>query len=401
MQWHQANTAFTRNMQSDIIAAHVKFDCMFPPQEICAVQDMFSFALANAIMGIMYTDITSAFPVCSFKSMQYVFVAYIYNLNAIIVRAMPSCADVSMVQAFTKVISILKSGGYHPALNVMNSKCSTAVEKFIRSKAINIQLLPPHNHWANAAKRAIVTFKEHFIAALATINMLCPLQLWDEFPLQVELTFNMLHFSRQNPKKSANQEVYGSFDFNKTPLAPLGTKALVYDNPGSQTSWAPHASDGFYIGPASNHYGCLRFYIPATRRFHFSNTWRLYPAHCQVPVTLQHDLSIAAAADLLNVFGGTVIKSSAEKIKHMGAIQELTTIMAGQWTNPPTVDAPTPRVVAPCLRVATTPPPRAATTSNNITTPDAIRQMPLVHQRHTRNNNPFHILTDDDNMMTL
>jgi hypothetical protein len=147
--------------------------------------------------------------------------------------------------------------------------------------------------------------------------MLCPLQLWDEFLPQVELTLNMLRFSWRNPKKSANQEVYGSFDFNKTPLAPLGTKALVYDNPGSQTSWAPHATDGFYIGPASDHYQCLRFYIPAMRRFRFSNTWRLYPAHCQIPVTLQHDLFIAAAADLLKVFGGTVPKLSADRIKHI------------------------------------------------------------------------------------
>jgi hypothetical protein len=87
--------------------------------------------------------------------------------------------------------------------------------------------------------------------------MLCPLQLWDEFLPQFELLLNMLLFSQKNPKKSANQEVYGSFDFNKTPLAPLGTKALVYGNPGSQTSWAPHATDGFYVGPASDHYQCL------------------------------------------------------------------------------------------------------------------------------------------------
>jgi hypothetical protein len=143
--------------------------------------------------------------------------------------------------------------------------------------------------------------------------MLCPLQFWDEFFLQVELTLNMLHFSQKNPKESANQEVYGSFDFNKTPLAPLGTKALVYNDPGSQTSWAPHATNGFYTGHASDHYQCVQFYIPATSRFSFSNTWHLYPAHCQVPVALQHDLSIAAAADLLKVFGGTVPTLTAEK----------------------------------------------------------------------------------------
>jgi hypothetical protein len=212
-------------MQADIIAARAEVDCMFPPQEICAMQDMFCFAaLADAITGTMYTNITGAFVVCSFKSMQYVFVAYIYNLNAIIVWAMPSHTNMSMVQAFTKVISILKSGGYHSALNIMDNECSVAVEKYIQSKAVNIQLVPPHDHQANAAERAITTFKEHFIAALATVDMLCSFQLWDEFLPQVELTLNMLHFSQQNPKKSANQEVYGSFDFNKTSLAPLGTK---------------------------------------------------------------------------------------------------------------------------------------------------------------------------------
>jgi hypothetical protein len=156
-------------------------------------------------------------------------------------------------------------------------------------------------------------------------------------------------------------------------------------------------NDGFYVRPTSNHYQCLQVNIPAMRHFRFSNTWCLYPAECQVPGTLQHDISIAAAADLLKVFGGTVPKLSAKKIKHIQAIQDLTAIMAGKQMTPPTVDAPTLRVVAPCPRVATSPPPRVTTTSNNIMTPDAIRQMPLVHQHHTHNNNPFHILSNNDN----
>jgi hypothetical protein len=132
-----------RNMQSDIIAACAEFDRMFPPQEICAMQDVFCFTkLSNAITGTMYTDITNAFPVRSFKSMQYVFIAYIYNLNAIIVWAMPSCTDASMVQAFTRVISILKSGGYHPALIVMDNEYSAAVEKYIQPKHSTSNLSP-------------------------------------------------------------------------------------------------------------------------------------------------------------------------------------------------------------------------------------------------------------------
>jgi hypothetical protein len=106
-----------------------------------------------------------------------------------------------MIIAFTEVIATLRARGYHPALNVMDNECSEAVEKHIKASKINIQLVPPHNHHVNAAKQAIATFKEHFIAALATIDKLCPLQLWDEFLPQVELTLNMLCFSRRNPNQ--------------------------------------------------------------------------------------------------------------------------------------------------------------------------------------------------------
>jgi hypothetical protein len=167
-------------MQADIIAARAMVDCMFPPQEFCAVQDMLCFAvLINAITDTMYTNITGTFPVTSFKSMQDVFVAYISDLNASIVWAMPSCTDASMVQAFTKVISILKSGGYHSTLNMMGNECSAAVKKYIRSETINNQLVPPHNHQANATMCTIPTFKECFIGTIATVDMFCPLQLWD------------------------------------------------------------------------------------------------------------------------------------------------------------------------------------------------------------------------------
>ncbi len=66
--------------------------------------------------------------------------------------------------------------------------------------------------------------------------------------------------------------------------------------------------------------------------------------------------------------------------------------MTGQQEAPE--EPPSPRVVAPTARVVSA--PRVATTSNNITAPNVIRTMPLVHQHHTCNNNPFNILADDD-----
>jgi hypothetical protein len=67
------------------------------------------------------------------------------------------------------------------------------------------------------------------------------------------------------------------------------------------------------------------------------------------------------------------------------------------------MDEPAQRVDGPAPRVAESPPPRVATTSNNITSPTTIRQLPLIHQRQTRSNNPFRILAydDDDKDMTV
>jgi hypothetical protein len=44
-------------------------------------------------------------------------------------------------------------------------------------KGCDLQVVKPHNHRVNPAERAIQTFKDAFIAALATIDGEFPLQL--------------------------------------------------------------------------------------------------------------------------------------------------------------------------------------------------------------------------------
>ena len=71
---------------------------------------------------------------------------------------------------------------------------------------------------------------------------------------------------------------------------------------------------------------------PSHMRFRFSDTWRLFPAHSQVPVTSQHDLSISTAAELIKALGAAVPTMTTEKIKHIKAIQDLISILAGRQT---------------------------------------------------------------------
>jgi hypothetical protein len=120
MRRHRANTASTHNAHTNIVAARADVNSMSPTQEVCSLQEMFCFAaLANANTGMMYTDLTGAFPVRSFKNMQYIFVAYIYDLNTIIVQPMPSCANAAMIATFTEVFAVLWARDYQPALNVI------------------------------------------------------------------------------------------------------------------------------------------------------------------------------------------------------------------------------------------------------------------------------------------
>jgi hypothetical protein len=86
-------------------------------------------------------------------------VAYVYDLNGIIVRAIPTRTNTAMITAFKEVITVLQTRGYCLALNIMDNECSTTVEQYICLEKINIQLVPPYNHQANAAEQAIATFK--------------------------------------------------------------------------------------------------------------------------------------------------------------------------------------------------------------------------------------------------
>jgi hypothetical protein len=155
---------------------------------------MFCFAaLANLHTRTIYTNSTGALPIQSFGNMQYVVVAYIYNLNAILVRAMPSKTNGAIIAAFTDILANLNAHGYSPTLNILDNECSKAIKAHIPSNHMDIHLIPPHNHRVDAAKRTIArTFKEHFITALATVDRNCLLKLWDDFLPQVELTLNLL-----------------------------------------------------------------------------------------------------------------------------------------------------------------------------------------------------------------
>ena len=72
----------------------------------------------------------------------------------------------------------------------------------------------------------------------------------------------MLRHARVDPKLSSYAVLEGQFNFNKTPLAPVGTKALVFFDQKHRKTFNTHAVDVFYVGPAMKHYRNYRFLFP-------------------------------------------------------------------------------------------------------------------------------------------
>jgi hypothetical protein len=141
-----------------------------------------------------------------------------------------------MVEAFQDIYKYFTERGFKPKLNVMDNQCSKAVLSFIKSTGADIQLVNPDDHRVNAAERAMQTWKNHWIAGLGTLDPNCPLQLWCQFIEQGQDTLNMLRVSRINPKLSSYAALEGQFNFNKTPLEPVGTKALVFLDPNKRNT---------------------------------------------------------------------------------------------------------------------------------------------------------------------
>ena len=120
----------------------------------------------------------------------------------------------------------------------MDNQATKHIKQFLTENECRLQLVEPHNHRVNAAEHAIQTFKDAFIAALATTDSNFPLQLWDKLTPQVQDMLNMMRASRVDPTKLAYKVMNGPYNWNHYPLAPLGCKAVVYEDGDTQGLWA-------------------------------------------------------------------------------------------------------------------------------------------------------------------
>lgn len=210
----------------------------------------------------------------------------------------------------------------------MDNEASQKIKQAIRKKGAGYQLVPPHQHHINAAKHAICTFKNHFIARLCSTDPNFPLYLWDHLLSQATLTLNLLRQARINSKLLVHAILEGPHDFNTVPLAPPGTRAVIFDDPHKRASWAPHGTDTWYVGPAPEHYQNFTFYVPATRSIRITDTADFFPVHTNVPNLSTADAATLAANNFIVVLHkpAPAAPFCSLTTKHHQALQQLAKI---------------------------------------------------------------------------
>ena len=134
----------------------------------------------------------------------------------------------------------------------------------IEKKGLQYQLASPHDHRLNPSERAVQTWKNHFISNLHGYDRGFPPYKWCEMIRQCEMTLNMLRCSRNNPQMSAYTQLFGTFDYNTTPLTPLGTKEFFHKRTRQRRLHADHCKVGYVIGNSPQHYRHL--FLPSINK---------------------------------------------------------------------------------------------------------------------------------------
>jgi hypothetical protein len=81
-------------------------------------------------------------------------------------------------------------------------------------------------------------------------------------------------------------------------MAPPGTIIISHETPNHRRTWDPCGQDGWYIGPALEHYRYYRVYINKTRSERVVETVDFFPTEAKIPFQSLRDLATEAAKQL-------------------------------------------------------------------------------------------------------
>ena len=177
---------------------------------------------------------------------------YHEDSNFCLVLPLPDTSNVSYKSTIQEALDYFSVRKMSINICRLDNQCSKLIGNLITvTNQKDIELVPPYNHRANQAERALGSWKWHKTSIMAKFPPNCPIIVLKHIYFQSVLTFNLLRPSAISKNISAWQQVNGAYDYFHNPIAPLGTQVEVYKSKEERTStWDFHSYQGFYVGPA-------------------------------------------------------------------------------------------------------------------------------------------------------
>ena len=109
-------------------------------------------------------------------------------------------------------------------------------------------------------------------------------------------------------------------------VRPPGTRATIFNPPETRGYFGPRALDGWYVGPAWDHYRSMTFQIPSTGGVRTAAQYQLYPKHVKAPQETPMDRAVRIAVTLTNAIKRILKEPSRDAGRHEKALEQLTNI---------------------------------------------------------------------------
>jgi hypothetical protein len=194
------------------------------------------------------------------------------------------------------------------------------------------------------------------------------------------MTLNLLRQSNKNPTISAYQHVNGNFDYNKTPLAPLGCAVEMHESTNRRKTWDPHSLTGWYLGTSTEHYRCHKIFCKKTRSERISDTVFFRHRYITQPTVTPEDKIVKAVGDLSSALRQ---RSNLRGKEDIEVLQKLNNILNNAPAEPVTKDNNTTKVTKVTFRDPI-PEPRVGTRSGSMQESSKTALTPRVNRTSPR-----------------
>ena len=136
------------------------------------------------------------------------------------------------------------------------------------------------------------------------------------------MTLNLLRQATANLAISEWEYFNAKFNYNNTPLGPLGISVIVHTKIGRQQSWDFRGKDGWSVGVSMTHYRCQHVIPKLTRSMMISDTTEFRHHHITQTSVTPEDRVLHGLQQLTAAIQGAPYSQSGDQIRALQSLKD-------------------------------------------------------------------------------